>query len=314
MEETNAKAVIDLVERLDATEELAIGGVGEPATDLLVVSEKKKVIDLLPFHAARRETPLRREGTSVHTTLESFIDHIARHRDSQSVIFADDVKSPPTLTAIYDYNEATSVPLVIPSNVAAARVGTPRFGKHRAFYGLPLSDEWKAWQAISAGWMSQRDFAAALEDRLLEVMAPSDVPSRTMDEATKLGMGALGGPSTMMNLARGLFVRAERKLGQTQNLNTGEQKLTFEETHSTSDATGAPVTVPPGFAISIPVFRDGVAYALLARLRYVEDGGRVKWKIALQRADVALRDAFYDVTKDVKAKTGLPLFYGTPES
>lgn len=105
MEETNAKAVIDLVERLDATEELAIGGVGEPATDLLVVAEKKKVIDLLPFHMARRETPLRREGTSTHTTLESFIDHVARHRDSQSAIFADDVKSPPTLTAIYDYND-----------------------------------------------------------------------------------------------------------------------------------------------------------------------------------------------------------------
>jgi hypothetical protein len=39
----------------------------------------------------------------------------------------------------------------------------------------------------------------------------------------------------------------------------------------------------------------------------------IKWSLAVHRADVCFRDAFYDVAKQVRDKTGLPLFYGTPE-
>jgi hypothetical protein len=316
MEDTSAKAVIDLVERLDETEELAIGGGdGEPSTDLLVVGAGKKVIDLLPMHEARRERPLRRKGQSVHTTLASFVDHVARHRDSQSAIFAVDTIDAPSLLAIYDYNEATIVD-ILDSDKPAARTGTPRFGQHRAFYSMPLSDEWKAWQRIagaSSQWLSQREFAEALEDRAIEILAPSDVPSKTKDEAAKLGIEPAG-PSTMLSLARGLFVNAERKLGSAQNLSTGESKLVFEETHTTTDSAGTKVTVPSGIVIAIPVFRDDLAYPMIARVRYKAEGPNTKWKLSLHRSDVAFRDAFYEVAKTVKQKTGLPLFYGTPET
>lgn len=318
MEDSSAKAVIDVVERLDITEQIEIGAVGgEGPTDLLVVSSGRKVVDLLPFHDARRENPRRRSGKSVHDTLESFLEHVARHRDSQSAIFATE-QPQASFLAIYDYNEATTVRggLDADEKVPLERGGLPRFGLHRAIYTLPFSDEWLAWQRIanpSGAWMSQKEFAEALEDRALDIIPPSDVPTKTKAEADTLGL-QLGGPSTMLAVSKGLTVKADRKVGHAVNLNTGEARITFEESHTTADTAGNAMTVPPGFAISIPVFRDGTRYAFLVRLRYRLEGSALKWKVAIHRSDVALRDAFYEVARDVRTKAGLPLFYGTPES
>jgi hypothetical protein len=315
MEDTSAKAVIELVERLDETEQIAITDPTDGPVDILVVGSGKKVVDLLPMHEARRETPLRRKGQSAHTTLNSFVDHVARQRDSQSAIFANDTPAAPSFLAIYDYNEATIVD-ILSGETPAARQGTPRFGQHRAFYSMPYSDEWLAWQRIASPdspWLTQRQFAEALEDRAIEVLAPSDIPSKTKAELDALGIGPAG-PSTLLALARGLFVAIDRKLGSSQNLNSGESRLVFEETHTTTDAGGNQILVPPGFVAAIPVFRDEEPYPLIVRLRYKPDGQSTKWKLSLHRSDVAFRDAFYEVARNVKTKTGLPLFYGTPET
>lgn len=310
-------AAIDAVERLCGGETLALS---EAA--LGVIPKGKQVVDMLPFVDARREHPRRREGQSEHTTLESFLEHNARTRDTQSVIFANDNPAGPSMLAIYDYNEEATVTRYVdavgddgkPTYRTEERDGLPRFGKHRARYSMPFADEWLAWSKIAgptAGWLGQLDFAQALEDRGLDVIAPGEIPARTAKDAEALGITAAG-PSQLLNLSRGLLVRADRKVGSAVNLNTGEAKITFEESHAAS-VGDAPVMVPSGFALSIPVFRDGAAYAMLVRLRYRVEGSQIKWKLALHRPDAALRDAFYDVAKQVREKTGLPLFYGSPE-
>lgn len=316
-DKNNVAAAIDMVERLAFVEDDIVLSENQ----LIAVPKGKTLVDPLPFIDARRANPKRRKGRSEHTTLDSFLEHVARTRDDDSVIFAKDTPSAPHLLAVYDYNQQT----VRRQYVAVVKdgkdtyetqetAGLPRFGEHEARYIMPFSDEWCAWGAIAgpnAGWLGQIDFAQALEDRGLDVIAPADIPAATAKDAETLGI-VPAGPSSLMNLSRGLLVRVDRKVGSVQNLNTGEAKVTFEEGH-TASINDAPVVVPSGFALSLPVFRDGAAYAILVRLRYRVDGSAIKWKLALHRADVCFRDAFYDVAKKVQEKTALPLFYGTPE-
>lgn len=316
-----AQVVADLVERLDLTEELSIAKSSDGAIpDVLVVAKGRVVHDLRGMQDARLERPRRRVGTSKHTTLASFLEHVQRSMDAQSAIFGVDEMVGASFVAIYDYNEQAEI--VNYSLPAAAditmplprRAGLPRFGQHRATYAPPFSDEWQAWMKIAgpaAGWLEQLDFAQALEDRGLDVLPIDAIPSTTLDACTKLSITPAG-PAALMALSRGLIVRADRKVGNAVNLNTGEGRISFEETHQTT-VNDAPVVVPTGFVLSVPVFRDGSAYALIARCRYRVEGPRVKWKLAIHRPDAIFRDAFYDMTRQVREKTGLPLFFGSPE-
>lgn len=313
-----AAAVAEIVERLTRAEEIAIerdnGHGNVHPNGLLVIPDGKKVVDLREFEDKRLDNPRRRKGTSSHTTLASFLEHIERTKDEGSVVFAADDPKAPSFQAIYDYNEPSEIVTDYSVQPLAKRGGLPRFGQHVARYAMPFSDEWLAWDKIagpSAPWLSQLDFAQALEDRGLEVLAPTDVPKDTAKVADLLGITAAG-PSQLMNLSRGLSVRANRKVGSAVNLNTGEARITFEEEHAAS-LGDAPVVVPTGFAISCAVFRQGAPYAMLVRLRYKLDGASVKWKLALHRPDAVFRDAFSDVADGINKRTLLPIFFGSPE-
>lgn len=319
-----AAVVAKIVEDLAKAErhELAADSPHDDAA-LLVIPEGKKVVDLRPYEDARLANPRRRTGTSTHTTLASFLEHVERSRDTQSAIFACDTETKPSFLAVYDYNERAAIVDYRPADVApevsklerVERVGLPRFGQHRAVYSMPFSDEWIAWTRLAGptvGWLGQLDFAQALEDRGLDVVAVSDIPSATKDACERLSITPAG-PTQLMNLSRGLIVRADRKVGSAVNLNTGEAKITYEETHAAS-VNDAPVIVPTGFVLSIPVFRDGPAYAVIVRCRYKVEGAAVRWKLAIHRPDAIFRDAFYDASKEVRLKTGLPVFMGSPEA
>lgn len=311
-----AEVVAKVVEDLAKAERHAVEG-----NVVLVVPESKKVIDLREYEDARLDNPRRRRGTSRHATLASFLEHVDRQHDEGSAVFADDNMKAPSFLAIYDYNERTEIasyyadPDDASEYIKQSRPGLPRFGEHRALYAMPFAEEWSAWMGIagpSAPWLGQLDFAQALEDRGLEVVPPGELPKIIADSCTSLAITPAG-PSQLMSLSRGLIVRADRKVGSAVNLSTGEAKITFEETHAAS-VNDAPVVVPNGFVLSVPVFRDGQAYALIVRLRYRVEGANVKWKLSIHRPDAVFRDAFYDVTKDVRTKTGLPVFLGTPEA
>lgn len=122
----------------------------------------------------------------------------------------------------------------------------------------------------------------------------------------------LASPQALMELSRGLTVHADHKVVQYVNVGTGEAQISFGETHT--DATGAPVKVSGGFAIAIPVFRDGPAYQIPVRLRYKVAGGQVKWTLQPQRIDEVFDDAVSEGVNNVTTKTSLPTIYGTPET
>lgn len=309
--DSNAQAIIDRMERLTDVQELGIGARAD-GTDIAILSVpegrtlhsvKKYLDEYLPH-------PERRKGTATHTTLESFIAGTDRFKDESSAVFLDDVnRSAPKLLAVFDYHESTATRLPEGASLAYAP-GHARFGEHRAVYEFPLSDEWKAWDAIDGTKMSQADFALFLEDRIADVLAPASAGSKLQEYATSVGI-TLASPARLLELSKGLAVSVDKKVAQAVNLSSGESQFNFTEQHNGAD--GAPLKIPNGFAIGAPVFRNGVRYPIAVRLRYRVSQGSVVWTLTLSNTDKIFEDAISEAASIVAEKTALPVFRGRPE-
>lgn len=293
IEYDGAQAIINKVEELLEPTPIDI-----EADRVVALPKGLELVSLKKFRDELADRPERRVGTAKLTTLESFCEHVARFADEHSAIFASEDPSTPKLEAVLDYHEKGAA-------------GAPRFGKHRAVYFFPLSDEWKAWTKKTIEHMSQADFSAFLEDHLADVRDPSNIGAGAKTFATTLGV-KLATPSDLLGLSKGLSLRVEANVAHHVTLSSGEGQIHYEEKHT--ERNGDPVRVPGGFVVAIPVFRRGAAYELPARLRYrVVSGGKITWKIDLHGIERVFAHAFEEATNTAKLQTGLPLFYGTPE-
>lgn len=294
--EGDAAAIIGAAEKFGEAQRLEIepGAIAGSGRFVLVVPEGRQVVNVKPYLDHYRTAPERKEGTARLTTLESFIDHVNRHKDGGTVVFASDDRDKPALEAVIDYQHA-------------GPEGAPRFGKHRARYDFPLSDEWKAWMGKREP-MAQAAFAEFLEDRIGDALPATEA---TADFAIELGV-ELAGPQRLLELSRGLAVRVGQSVKNAQSLASGEVSVVFEETHQGED--GAPLKVPGGFVLGIPVFRGGARYRVPVRLRYRVEGRSISWRFVPHRTDLVFRDAFDEAVTAVREKTELLLLYGAPES
>lgn len=253
-----------------------------------------------------RDRPERRGGTAELQDLDSFIRHVSRFADQHSALFARRSLEAPQLLAVLDYHEG-------------GERGLPRFGKHRALYKFPLSEEWQAWHGKDGQAMSQADFAAFLEDRIVDVMpspnfgvdgqiAPADAK---LKEWAATVAAVFAGASKLMELSRGMRLKADQTVHQAQNLSTGEVEVQFVEEHKGTD--GKPLKVPTAFLICIPIFEFGPSYRIAARLRYRLAQGKIVWFYDLHRPDLSFDHAFREAVNKAAAETNLPLFLGSPE-
>jgi uncharacterized protein YfdQ (DUF2303 family) len=267
--------------------------------EVMVLPAGRTLMSLKPYIDEYRKAPERKKGTSELTTAESFVAQVNRSKDADTVIFADvkDRKAP-KLIAVFDYNKAGAT-------------GAPRFGEHRAIYKYPVSEQWKAWTASPLELISQTDFAEFLEARIMDVIEGAGVGKTTKAFCEQLGIG-LATPQRLMELSKGLSLHAEHKLIQNVNIGSGETQLGFSEDHK--DVAGAPLKIPGGFAIAIPVFLGGAAYQIPVRLRYRVKDGMVRWTLQPQRLDEVWDDAINEAVADIAKKTELTTLFGTPES
>jgi hypothetical protein len=246
------------------------------------------------------EMPERRTGTATLTRLDSFIAHIMRFMDADSIVFARDNRENPALTAVLDYHRAGAE-------------ADPRFGKHRAVFNFPLSDEWKVWQKFNKVQMDQREFAEFIEDRIVDIEFIEDIDALSEEMRRYIGTtnaGRIATPTRMHELSTNLEVYENSVIKQVQKLQTGEAQIRFESEHV--DAAGAPVDIPALFVICIPVFAHDGYYRIVARLRYRATGGLKFW-YELWRTDLVFDDAFDKACERVKIETELPLLVGSPE-
>lgn len=252
-----------------------------------------------------RSTPRFRRGTATMLSLDSLIAHVNRFKDGDSVVFANDDRTAPSLTAVIDYHHAG-----VPGTMT-------RFGRHRSLFSFPLSDEWRAWSEKDASPMSMADFAAFLENRIIDVLfvipgedsLPEDV-QRLID--TLGGTDTVATPNKLMELARGLQVNENAVVQEAVNLATGEAIVRFQSEHT--DQHGYPLKVPSLFLIAIPVFRNGPFYRIAARLRYRKAGGKILFWYELWRTDRTFDHAFSEAVERVRVETELPVLIGKPEA
>lgn len=248
-----------------------------------------------------RSRPVAREGVAIVSRIESLIEHINRFKDEESVLFAIDNRAAPSITAVLDYHPAGSTSL-------------PRFGKHRAVFNFPLSDEWKAWAEFDKKPMTMADFAAFLEDRIvdvIELIPGEDKPSEGLQKFINICGGKIATPTKLVELSRGLKVYESANVREAVNLSTGEAKIAFEVEHQ--DEHGGKLDVPNLFMIAIPVLQRGMLYRLAARLRYRKTPQGLVFFYELWRSDRAFDDAISEACERVRVETNLPLLFGKPE-
>lgn len=251
-----------------------------------------------------RDAPLRRKGTAKLFDVESLIAFVKRHADEDSVIFADNNRNYPKITAVLDYNRA---------DVGDTK-GEPRFGEHRASFEFPLSDEWKAWHAHNGVGhaFTQGGFAAFIEDRIIDVLPVAQI--NLNDEQGEYirrlgGDNYLAEPARLMELSQGLRIVENSETSESVNLSNGDTQVTFKK-------EGVPqgqAAVPRMFAIAIPVVTNGPLYQVLVRLRTRSTGGRVSFFYDLWRTDRVFDHAFDEVLARVHAATLAPVLLGAPE-
>jgi uncharacterized protein YfdQ (DUF2303 family) len=290
----------------------------EHECQVALVPKGKELVGVKHLLDAYRLKPERKKGSTTLLTLDAFCEFVARHKQAQSVVFCDDSDtSKPKLVAVFNASGRNVAETLISGadekgNATAERVvhtGAPDWEDHRAVYAFPVSDEWTKWTTGLPGSFNQAQFADFLEDRITDVVSPSDAGLVALEFAESVGT-SLASPTQLLKLSRKLAVNVESKCINAQNLSSGEVEFVFQEQHK--DEAGQPFSIPGAFAIGIPVFRCGQGYRIPVRLRYRVSGGKVTWMLAAQRLDVIFEDAIEDAMKVVLEKTDLPLFRGTP--
>jgi hypothetical protein len=272
--------------------------------------------------------PERRKGTATLQDLDSFIAHGNRFKGADSALFAVADRQAPSIRCVFDYHPAND------------KHDDARHGEHQAVHKFPLSDEWKAWMKADGEVMEQVEFAAFLEERAIDIIAPpanllkldpgtGEIYGREVGEADAGGSfgprtpdeelahlvrllgGTIATPSRMVQLSRGLEVYEQARAKQDVNLSSGERTIAFSAEHL--DGEGEKIAVPNLFLIAIPVFLNGPRYRMAVRLRYRLSGGTVKWFFEVYRHEQVFDHAFSEAAEKARLETGLPLFLGTPE-
>lgn len=299
--EAEARAIIESLKEAVGATILEIDRSVDKKIDLMMVPKGQQMVSVKAFLDEYRDAPERIIGTSTLFDVDSFVAYVNRHKTTSSACFLDPSRSAPGVVAVIDYHGEKEGP---------DATAEPHFCQHRAKYAFPLSDEWKAWSAVNAKPLAQENFAAFLEDHVMDVLDPQNTDPETQAFANKLGMKFADG-STLVSLSRGLTIYAGFNMTKLVNLQTGEATMNFVEEHK--DAQGAPLKIPGAFAIAIPVFRDGPNLQLAVRLRYRVSSGKVSWAFELYKPESVFDLAIDSAREEIADETKLDVFTGTPE-
>lgn len=251
------------------------------------------------------------KGTAQIEALSSFIEHVNRFkRDGESAIFIR--RNPAQIEVVYDYHQNK----------------TPAWAQHRAAFSFAPTKQWMAWRAMDNGSLSQTGFAEFLECHSADIIDPAAL-SGSGKEAIQEAEAAVDTkcvhPNAIRALARGLEYHKSCTSSEVRNLRTGETKVHFEE--KLTNKEGETLEVPGLFAIGVEMFdarvpgADGMPdeatrYVIPVRLRVraaksAEDG--LLWTMLLHNVDRCVELALSESAARVKAATGLPVFWGSPE-
>jgi uncharacterized protein YfdQ (DUF2303 family) len=282
---TDAGEIISAIKALAPAHVVDIGG-----RSVLVTPAGQTVHEIKPLLDEYLVNPERRTGEARLDSLESLLAFAARFKEEGSILYAD--RAIPSLTFIEDYSTGTQ----------------PRHHAHRGVYAFPVSEEWKLWTGKNKQMMDQKAFAEFVEARISDVSDSVSPSARAAEYAAKCGVH-YSGPSTLLEVSKGLELHASVQVKQATKLASGESQFSYVESHESKGL----LKVPGAFLIAIPVFRGGAAYEIPVRLRYRLDQGTVKWFFELYRSELFFDHAFTEACALAAEKSGLVVLQGAPE-
>lgn len=335
-EKHDAQAIIETLREID--QHAIIGGLAQDKLALAVLPEGRTIENLQPYLEALRDAPRRIEAAAKVTTVASFIEYLNRFKAADSAVFAIDDASKPSLLGIADFH-------------GQGDKAAPRFGVHTVRYEFPISDQIKAWSAVSGQGMSHADMATFIADRQYDIANPPldwmmvkpdtiallthllnlgddegqidddaiDTPAEDGDDRYvprsalyKLRQIRFGSAQRLIQLARTVEVAVNAKAVEGYNPKTGERTVTFTEEHQTHDKDGRKVVVPDAFLLRAPVFEGETQQLVPVRLQYRRKAGALLWFMTLVEWKRVVRFAVKAEAERVKEATKLPVFYGQP--
>ena len=214
---------------------------------------------------------------------ESFIDYMKRHGSLTDS----------TIWCIADY-KAGKVGFTGILNDHGEEESQPAFRDHRATFAPEFSEEWTRWTGKNKQLFNQADFAAFIEDNLKDIASVEGSPTGAQ----------------MLEMALTFEANQDMKFKSALRLQNGGVQMSF--TQDDDAQTLQKMQVFDRFSIGFPVFWNGDAYRVDARLRYRVREGKLTFWFELIRQDKVLEAATQTLIAVIRNQTGNPFFFGEP--
>jgi len=256
---------------------------GIDGVKLLTVPQGFKVeaLDLEKFEG----TPRRKKGTATFSSIESFAAYIATHAADGTTAWAD--FNPQTF--------ALSFIGVLDENSKAG----PGWREHRAKYVPDMSTEWKTWTGSAHNGRNTKVFTQVEFAEFIEANANDFLPADGLPTDLE-----------MLTMATNFVANEERRLKSSVRLSSGGVRLEYVADVDTG--TVEAMQLFEKFQIGIPVFQDGPAYPIVARLKYRQKDGKVSFFYELIRTDRVHRQAALEQISAMRESLGAtPLLMGS---
>lgn len=165
---------------------------------------------------------------------------------------------------------------------------------HKASFSPKLSEEWNRWAGKNKEAFSQAEFAAFIEDNLKDIASVEGQPTGAQ----------------MLEMALTFEANQDMRFKSAIRLQSGGIQMNFVQDDDAQ--TLQKMQVFDRFSLGFPIFWNGDAYRIDARLRYRVRDGVLKFWFELIRQDKVLEAATQTLITTIREKTGNPFFFGNP--
>jgi uncharacterized protein YfdQ (DUF2303 family) len=228
------------------------------------------------------DNPERKRADITVTDTDSLIRYAEKHGNPNESVFYINV----------DFVESTCYIVAVINDHGEI---DPQWRDHLCRFKMRNAVEWNRWLADNKKVKSQNDFAVFLEDNLGDIAGAAGMPTG----------------SEMLRMALDFEAHSEKKFRSKTNLQSGGFSIEFVDEENSD--TRATMKVFERFTIGIPVFEGSKnRYAVEARLKYRESGGKLSFWYELIRQDKVFKAAVEEEIVEIKEATGFPILYGIP--
>lgn len=271
-------AIEDLARRATATN-LHLARDGSDAPALVRVLRDDERLELLDLEHLQPH-PERPRGSVTITDPEHFAEYVVRLSSPHTTVWGDE-RSSRFVAVFNDHRDDDQ----------------PGWRDHTATLALQTDPDWQAWTMADGELRPQAAFAELLEDMAHTVVSPD--------------------AATMLEVAQTFQAARSASFESGTRLQSGDVQLHWHEETTAKAGKKGQLEVPTEFTLSLAPFVGSPPVSLVARLRYRISGGDLGIGVKLHRPDIAKRDAFANITAQLRAglddsENDIALLHGTP--